>query len=356
MFRLADRTLTSRVQATSTGSGLAARLAAPFRSTDELMQLLVPPLAHLGLLPDHPRLCDDYGATTAPFDSQRFLRRQIGLVQKVLIERTWPDWEQAVVAQLGPASVAVFERYFVPPPSGAVGDLSVNAAEVAISAIGVLSSFLAVKTASQLHPRALQLVLDLLAQLSSRFSLEQLYFATIGRSSSSSSSKQGGPRGEAGPEEEEADPLEMARWEATLRDILAVPFKAANAAGAVSADEPLRVSNALRNLPPALDSRFVLCLPFMHPLLQGSLTLRESVSTPQKPLSIRTRPLVCLVALATRRLLRLAHNGGTRSTPLVPRVRSIPRSDPRSHSDTSLLTDRDLPNAERTTLAAPTAH
>ena len=269
------------MQPLSTGSGLAARLAAPFRSTAELLQLLVPPLAHLGLLPDFPQLCNDYGAAAAastnePFDTKRFLRRQIGLVQKALVERTWPDWEQAVVAQHGPAGVAVFERYYVPPPSGVEGVLSVNAAEIAISAIGVLSSFLAVKTASQLHPRALQLVLDLLAKLSGRFSLEQLYFATIGRSSS----RQGGPRGETGPEE--ADPLEMARWEATLRDILSVPFKAANAAGAASADGPLRISNALRNLPPALDSRFVLSFLLRRHLGKRFANI-ESVCQTQSP-------------------------------------------------------------------------
>ncbi|GAA5992706.1 hypothetical protein JCM10908_006891 [Rhodotorula pacifica] len=257
----------STAELISTGTGLAARLAAPLHSTAQLLQLLVPPLAHLALLPDHPHLCAQFASSQdddePPLDSKRFLRRQVGLVQKVLVEKVWPDWEHAVEAEYGPAGRAVLERYFVPPSTSSTGDDHAEAAaEVAISAYGVLSSMLSAKAASHLQPRALELVLDLLAKLSSQFSIEQLYFATVGRPRSPSSSslrKNSAPLDKHATEPEddadaEADPIETARWDATLRDMLAIPMKAANAAGAVTPEGSARVSTALRNLPSALDA------------------------------------------------------------------------------------------------------
>ncbi|BGO98415.1 telomere binding protein [Rhodotorula toruloides] len=215
---------------TPSGSSLSARLAEPLASTDELLDLLLPPLQSLSLLSDQPSLAQRHARSPFPFRAERFARRQLGLVQKVLVEKVWPEWEGALEAEEGAAGLVIFERFFVPPPTAFAStssDASSNGATVAISAYNVLSSVLSSKTVSTLPPRSVELALDLLAKLSSAFNVEELYMATVG-SSALEKNVDG-----AEPEDEDsfADPAAVARWETTQRVLLGVPTRAANARG-----------------------------------------------------------------------------------------------------------------------------
>lgn len=232
----------------------AARLSAPFRSTDDLLAVLVPPLARLHLLDDHPDLVSSYASPAAPDrdrdrdrDAARFLRRQLGLVQKLILERVWPDWHRAL------ALPQLWDRYFVPPPPqtalapAAAAVAAAAADEIALSAYGVLTSYLASSASSgrqRRPPDALQFALDLLAKLSDRFSIEHLYYATLARGTSAG-------------DQADPDPLAVARWDATVNDMLAIPDRAANAAAAVSSSvHSSDARTAVRNLPRALDPRY----------------------------------------------------------------------------------------------------
>ncbi|BGP31065.1 telomere binding protein [Rhodotorula toruloides] len=215
---------------THSGSSLSARLAGPLSSTDELLDLLLPPLQSLSLLSDQPSLAERYARPPFPVQSERFVRRQLGLVQKVLVEKVWPEWEGALEAEEGAASLVLFERFFVPPPAAFAStssDASSNGATVAISAYNVLSSVLSSETVSTLPPRSVDVALDLFAKLSSAFNIEELYMATVG------SSEAGKQIDGAETEDEDsfADPAAVARWETTQRVLLSVPTRAANAWG-----------------------------------------------------------------------------------------------------------------------------
>ncbi|KAJ8294457.1 DNA replication checkpoint protein tel2 [Rhodotorula toruloides] len=215
---------------TPSSSSLSARLAEPLSSTDELLDLLLPPLQSLSLLSDRPSLAQRPARLPFTFQAERFARRPLGLVQKVLVEKVWPEWEGALVAEEGAAGLVVFERFFVPPPTAFAStssDASSNGAAVAISAYSVLSSVLSSKTVSALPPRSVEIALDLLAKLSSTFNIEELYLTTVGSSGS------GKNVDTAEPEEEGsfADPAAISRWETTQRVLLGVPTRAANAWG-----------------------------------------------------------------------------------------------------------------------------
>ncbi|GAA5874898.1 hypothetical protein JCM3774_006563 [Rhodotorula dairenensis] len=247
-------------------TSLAARLREPFASTDDLLRVLVPPLAQLALVHDHPQLVQDYAhAAPAPapalaLDRDRFLRRQIGLVQSAILERVWPDWHRALSSA---QAAVVCERYFVPPPDAPAPAPADKAAaaeaadEIALSAYRVLSSYLSPSSRRRLPPHALSFVLDLVAKLSDRFSVEHLYYATIRRrrpGAGSSLADDADPDADA-----DADPVQVQRWEFTLKDMLAIPDRAANAAAVASASassdgsSSRAVKAVLSDLPPALD-------------------------------------------------------------------------------------------------------
>ncbi|GJN89867.1 hypothetical protein Rhopal_002856-T1 [Rhodotorula paludigena] len=177
-------------------------------SVMELLDLLVPPLSALDALPDHRDLASRHGEADGSIDASRFVKRQLGLVQKVLVERVWPDWEGALEADEGRAALAVFERFFLPASTIASSNAATNLAnDVALSAYAVLSSLLSVKSAATLRPR-----------------VRQLYRATFCAADPASS-------GAAVDDEDEVDPASLSRWEHGLKDVLAVPTRVANAWG-----------------------------------------------------------------------------------------------------------------------------
>lgn len=249
----------------ATSSSLPTRLAEPLASTSQLLDLLVPPLSALDALPDHRDLASRHGEADGSIDASRFVKRQLGLVQKVLVERVWPDWEGALEADEGRAALAVFERFFLPASTIASSNAATNLAnDIALSAYAVLSSLLSVKSAATLRPRSLEIIASLLVRLSAAFSVRQLYRATFCAADPASS-------GAAVDDEDEVDPASLSRWEHGLKDLLAVPTRVANAWG--SSKEKHR----LGQLPAALEER----CGFFRSILRLRLTRGRAVHTRQ---------------------------------------------------------------------------
>lgn len=202
---------------------LATTLSQPLTSTTQLFSLLIPPLVQLNLLSDQPHLTSlippSPSTSTTTFDPPRFLKRQLALVQKVLIEKVWPDWETTLEAEEGTTALLVFERWFVPPPPSKDNDSnSKYAGDVAISSYAILSSLLSIKrtTTSSIQPRSLEIITSLLVKLSQQFNLEQVYLAVHSK-----------------PSEKNCNGNEDMTWEATWKDLRNVPTRVANAWGAL---------------------------------------------------------------------------------------------------------------------------
>ncbi|BGP14942.1 hypothetical protein JCM10213_007256 [Rhodosporidiobolus nylandii] len=232
------------------GPSLASRLAKPLTSTAQILDLLIPPLQALSLLPDRPDLARRPSTSSASLDPARFVKRQLGLVQKVLVERVWPDWEAALEAEEGKDGLLLFERSFVPPPPSA-GSLPPLAGEVALSAYTVLSSLLSGKSSAELRPRTLEVISHLLARLSSEFNVEQIYLATLGSSTKPSVRMQDGE--DSDDEDDGADPATLERWEKTLKGLVGVPTRVANAWGLAQGSGKIPAGRAGLRIPAELD-------------------------------------------------------------------------------------------------------
>ncbi|GAA5870224.1 hypothetical protein JCM8547_006920 [Rhodosporidiobolus lusitaniae] len=235
---------------TSTSYTLSARLGEPLGSTSQLLDLLLPPLHALSLLPDRPDLVSLAPPAPGAVDPSRFVKRQLGLVQKVLVERVWPDWETAVEAELGKDGLVVFERWYIPPrtTSKAGGDSPI-VSEVALSAYAVLSSLFSAKTAVILRPRSLEIISTILVRLSNEFNVEQLYLTLF----TSTSIKPSIVRDDPDDEEDGPDPARLVRWEQTSKDMMNVPTRVANAWGALQAKKAVPAGRAGLQVPRELD-------------------------------------------------------------------------------------------------------
>ncbi|GAA5900638.1 hypothetical protein JCM6882_000928 [Rhodosporidiobolus microsporus] len=292
------------------GSSLAARLAEPLASTSQLLDLLVPPLHALSLLPDQPSLVQRHASSSAPIEPARFVKRQLGFVQKVLIERVWPDWEAALEAEEGKAALAVFERWFVPPPCPAPAFSSTSldfGAEVALSAYSVLSSILSSKSTVDLRPRSLEIASQLLVSLSRSFSVQEMYLATVGRPTTPASNAVSDE--DDSDDEGGADPASLARWEEAMRNVVSIPTRVANAWGAMQEKQKLPNARPGVGVPPELDLEpyfATLTASYLSLLwhLASSPTLTTSPSALSSPLpSLLSAPsflATALPILATR--------------------------------------------------------
>ncbi|BGP38955.1 telomere binding protein [Rhodotorula kratochvilovae] len=226
------------------GLSLATRLSEPLTSTSQILDLLVPPLHALGTLPDVPDLVQRHARVDEALDARKFARRQLGLVQKILVERVWPDWETALEAEEGAPGLLLLERFFVPPTSSFAStstSTTSSGAEIALSAYAVLTSLLSSKSASTLPPRSIEVATDLLVKLSKRFNIEELYPATIGSNPSGSAAEE---------DEDHSDPAALSRFEQGLKHLVGVPVRAANAWGTMREKHKGRVRS---ELPPELD-------------------------------------------------------------------------------------------------------
>ncbi|GAA5918510.1 hypothetical protein JCM1841_003273 [Sporobolomyces salmonicolor] len=279
--------------ATTAGPSLASRLAEPLSSVSQLLDLLVPPLVSLNLLPDQPSFATHYGASPTPLDPGRFLRRQLGLVQKILVEQVWPDWESALQTEKGPAGVQVLERWFV-PPSNHDGAPSIatqgTSPKVALSAYAVLSSILSTKSASTLRPRSLEIVSQLLVKLSSAFNIAEIYLSVVGSSPARS------PLAEDDSDDDETvDPASLSLWEQSLRDLLQVPTRVANAWGAMREKQRLPTSRVGEGLPAELE-----ITPYVSALATSYFSLLWALSSDSNLPIIRSAlslPLTHLISM-----------------------------------------------------------
>ncbi|GAA6004804.1 hypothetical protein JCM11491_002237 [Sporobolomyces phaffii] len=273
----------------ATPSSLSTRLSEPLSSTSQLLGLLVPPLVALDLVPDlQPSFLSRFrDSASLAIDPTKFVKRQLGLTQKVLIEKVWPDWEKAVEAEEGKNGKLVFERWFV-PPSTSTSTCAINS-KVAISSYAVLSSSLSTKSGSGLQRCSLEIVSSLLVQLNSSFNLSQLYVSTIGASRSRDSVS------DDEEEDEQIDPATLSAWDHSIKDLMGIPVRVANAWGAVSEKNGSRTGEGI---PSELEfDNYASSLTTSYFSLLWSLTSPTS-SFPVLPSALST-PLRSLMASTT---------------------------------------------------------
>lgn len=205
---------------------LATLLSTPISSLPTLLALLTPPLAALSLLPDRPDLVALHPSSSPSIDRRAFLKRQLGLVQKVLVETIWPDWEHALEGEEEGLVDVVLRRWFV-PPTATTPEQQELAVEVALSSYAVITSVLSRRT-TPLLTSVLTIISSLIADLSTSYNLAPLYLALFPTITAAIN-----PR-----EQSKA----VARWDATLKDVFAVPAKVANAWGALSSVQSIPTS------------------------------------------------------------------------------------------------------------------
>ncbi|GAA5985434.1 hypothetical protein JCM11641_000156 [Rhodosporidiobolus odoratus] len=340
-----------------TGSSLSARLAEPLSSVPQLLDLLVPPLQALSLLPDLPALSSCSSTASADIDSSRFVKRQLGFVQKVLVERVWPDWEGPLEADEGAEGIKVLERWFIPPlkagslnrSDDASSAASAAAAEVALSAYAVLSSLLSAKSAAGLRPRSLEIASQLLIRLSTDFGVEQVYLATLGSPAKAALTSSGSD------DEDSADPAFLARWDDTLKELLRLPTRVANAWGALHEKKKVPLHQPGLGVPPELEDR-----PYFATFTKSYLSLLwylasdSSVPAYHSALSSALAPLLSSSTFLTTALPILIPRFLPPSTFPTPPEELVQR---RRHIDiwravTAELSERDLSRFLRAVLRA----
>ncbi|KAK4051669.1 telomere binding protein [Microbotryomycetes sp. JL221] len=227
-------------------------------SLDTLRNLLYTPLYRLGLLSDQPKsLLDSYGIAEhgkGPLDSNKFFKRQLALVQRVIVERVWPDWSTA----LDDHDKSLLTRWFCPPSEIANSEDDV-VGHVAISAWSVLATTLSTSDKLQRsnqtlegghdHKRRLtresvELSFNMLMTLSNRFSLNGAY-STIFRAPLADSGKGKGKTTDT--------IIEYEQWQQFVKTMVSIPTRAANAWGVLQEASGLTGGNLMRDMPKELE-------------------------------------------------------------------------------------------------------
>ena len=109
---------------------------------------------------------------------------------------------------------------------------------VALSAYSVLNSLLSPRLTAPLPSRSLEIISDLLVKLSSRFGLEQAYLGVFGAGGGKEDGRQ-----------------DMEPWERTVKELVAVPTKVANAWGARAAAQAVPQGRVGEGVPRELEWR-----------------------------------------------------------------------------------------------------
>lgn len=169
----------------------------------------------------------------------------MGLVQKVLVEKVWPDWEKAIEAEEGREGLLVFERWFVPPTT--CSSTSAIRGTVATTSYSVLSSILSTKSASDLQSRSLEIVSSLLVKLNSAFNICEVYLTTLGIDEQSRTPAKVEGDSDEEEEDERIDPARLAAWDTSLRDMVGIPVRLANIWGTLSEKRGVRLADSLPN-------------------------------------------------------------------------------------------------------------
>ena len=197
---------TDQLDASSQIQDLVNRLKSPISDLPTLLSLLAAPLDCLSLLPPRFYQCK---TITLPRDVFR-ISRHVPLIQRALLEHVMPNWKPA----LDEANMmAIIDQYFVP-------DLFMNATPSA----GQISMH-AYSTVLSLPFN--EYSLSLLARLSTSYPIDRLYMSIYGTSSNAHTEY---------------------LWEDTVRNILSVPAKVANALEGRNIPSELEQGQYFRNL------------------------------------------------------------------------------------------------------------
>lgn len=237
----------SMVDVTSTldaGRSLATQLGEPLLSVQHLIELVAPVLRLLDLCKDRPDLinCEAKADDEAGYEDtirQRdgFLKRQIGFVQKVIVEKVWIDWESELERTEVGLSEIILGRLIVPPVyddhydldgydmegSTSPYDRRQIWTEIASSSYAVLLDLISRRsnpTAPALHPSALLFITKSLDRLSRSFTLREEYFGTFGTFCAATTNA-----------DARSNVLSLNQWETRIKRLMSVPTKVANACG-----------------------------------------------------------------------------------------------------------------------------
>lgn len=225
-------------------TNLAELLSGSLGSTGQILSLVVPFLHLMHLIDDRPDLIATY-ATQEDQDRVRraaFMKRQLGFVQKVIIEKVWHDWEKEMDKEEMGLSQVVLTRFIVPPTlsdreedSAAETESRQIRTDIALSSYSILLSLLSRRsTSSPLHPSTLQFISKSLEQLSASYGVKEVFIGIFFSSN--------------GQEREKSLVIQLNRWETALKLLTSVPAKVANAFGAMSA-----TMGSLNQIPDALN-------------------------------------------------------------------------------------------------------
>ncbi|OSD02819.1 hypothetical protein PYCCODRAFT_1435097 [Trametes coccinea BRFM310] len=169
-----------------------SRLQSPIPDLPTLLALLTAPLASIGLLP--PRFT---GYNTSPISHEALqVPRHAPLLQRALLENVLPTWEAVLIQE---HAYELIEQYFCPD---AISFASPSARQLALYAYSTILS-----TAMQDYS------LRLLAKLVKGYPIDVLYGILFSQSSDGSLGRH------------------SITWEDCVRDVVAIPAKAANFSG-----------------------------------------------------------------------------------------------------------------------------
>jgi len=157
----------------------------------------------------------------------------------VLIEKVWPDWENAIRSDNGEEGLLVLERWFVPPTLNNTSDIS---SKVALSSYAILSSLLSTKSASTLRPRSLEIISSLLVKLNASFNIHESYLSTLAIPSKPPVTISQNSDDE---DDDRIDPTILVVWEQSIKDLIGIPARVANAWGALSEKKGARVGTEM---------------------------------------------------------------------------------------------------------------
>ncbi|KAM0790027.1 hypothetical protein ACM66B_005356 [Microbotryomycetes sp. NB124-2] len=211
----------------SIGSGAttAQTVSEPIKSVEALLDVLLTPLAGLELLDDRLELAHKYTASLDDtFNAQKFLKRQVSLVQQALVERVWPEW----AAALSQDQLKLLQRWFC--PSRGVNDHI--RAQVCLSAWQVLSASLSGTTHRLSQPpsrQSVELASTLLVNLAQEFMFDEAHTAIA--IPADAKGKQVDRTGET---------IRSDQWHRFVKTVTAVPARVANAWGALNSENSVR--------------------------------------------------------------------------------------------------------------------
>ena len=257
---------------------LAQQLSQPIKSVKHLLSSLLAQLDKLDLVlaSEQPLLrcylptptSSTAAPTAGPSDTtrsnQQWLKRQLGLVQRAIIVSVYPDWAEAVRAEGGDELVELaLGRWFGPPT---ITNQLEYSGQVALSGYSVISSLLsnrrplallpsssnatdpahptAAPPPAALHPHSLTFTLQLLSQLSIRFSLPEIWAEVYGDAEPGGGDETEALSGEAdsddsSDEEDHEAGMRNEAWEAAMKGVFGLATRVANACGIAKLDPPI---------------------------------------------------------------------------------------------------------------------